>query len=49
MEVYGITDGYQGMVDGPQNFVKMTWKHVSGILQKVCAEMQRKNADDFGI
>lgn len=33
-KVYAIHEGYQGMVDGGQNIVKMTWDSVGGILQQ---------------
>lgn len=32
-EAYLIKEGYQGMVDGGENFVKARWDDVSGILQ----------------
>jgi 6-phosphofructokinase 1 len=32
MEVFAITEGYRGMVAGPQHFKPMTWGDVGGIL-----------------
>jgi 6-phosphofructokinase 1 len=34
LEVYAITEGYQGMVDGGDAIVPMTWNSVGGILQR---------------
>uniref|UniRef100_A0A7N5P7T9 Phosphofructokinase domain-containing protein n=1 Tax=Ailuropoda melanoleuca TaxID=9646 RepID=A0A7N5P7T9_AILME len=32
-KVYFIYEGYQGMVDGGENIVEVTWESVSSILQ----------------
>jgi 6-phosphofructokinase 1 len=34
VDVYGIYEGYQGMVDGGDNIRKMAWDSVGGILQQ---------------
>jgi 6-phosphofructokinase 1 len=34
VDVYGIYEGYQGMVDGGDNIRQMTWDAVGGILQQ---------------
>ena len=34
IEVYGIREGYQGMVEGGEMIREMTWESVGGILQR---------------
>src|SRR5260370_33537839 len=34
LDVYGICEGYQGMIDGGDRIRKMTWDSVGGIIQK---------------
>jgi 6-phosphofructokinase 1 len=34
LDVYAITEGYQGMVDGGNAILPMTWDSVGGILQR---------------
>jgi 6-phosphofructokinase 1 len=50
LEVYAITEGYQGLVDGGQRIRPMSWNDVGGILQRAgtvigsarCPEFRRR-------
>jgi 6-phosphofructokinase 1 len=47
IDVYGIYEGYQGMVEGGNFIRKMTWDSVSGILQKGGTIIGTARSDDF--
>jgi 6-phosphofructokinase 1 len=47
VDVYGIYEGYQGMVDGGQYIRKMTWDSVGGILQQSGTILGTARCADF--
>jgi 6-phosphofructokinase 1 len=47
VEVYGIYEGYQGMVDGGECIRKMTWDSVGGILQQSGTILGTARCADF--
>ncbi|XP_022091209.1 ATP-dependent 6-phosphofructokinase-like isoform X2 [Acanthaster planci] len=46
-KVYAIHEGYQGMVDGGKCFKEMTWKDVSGIIQRGGTVIGSARCQDF--
>ncbi|CAD5112534.1 DgyrCDS1745 [Dimorphilus gyrociliatus] len=46
-KVYLIKEGYQGMVDGGENFIEAEWKTVSGIMQKGGTVIGSARCKDF--
>lgn len=47
INIFGILEGYQGLVDGGEMFMELSWEFVGGILQRGGTVIGTARSDDF--